>query len=116
MKYLVVKGWVGFGDRLESLKMCVKYALDYNLQIHVDWSDSIWSHNGESFYSYFSLQNIPVLNDQVFLPTDVAQTYNAAESGTNKRAMSYFGRVNYDFDSRGYFGFSIRRDGIKINK
>ena len=56
-------------------------------------------------------QNIPVLNDQVFLPTDVSQTYNAAESGTNKRAMSYFGRVNYDFDSRGYFGFSIRRDG-----
>ena len=56
-------------------------------------------------------QNIPVLYDQVFLPTDVSQTYNAAESGTNKRAMSYFGRVNYDFDSRGYFGFSIRRDG-----
>jgi len=56
-------------------------------------------------------QNIPVLNDQVFLPTDVSQTYNAAESGTNKRAMSYFGRINYDFDSRGYFGFSIRRDG-----
>ena len=56
-------------------------------------------------------QNIPVLNDQVFLPTDVSQTYNAAESGTNKRAMSYFGRVNYDYDSRGYFGFSIRRDG-----
>jgi TonB-linked SusC/RagA family outer membrane protein len=56
-------------------------------------------------------QNIPVLNDQVFLPTDVSQTYNAAESGTNKRALSYFGRVNYDFDSRGYFGFSIRRDG-----
>jgi TonB-linked SusC/RagA family outer membrane protein len=56
-------------------------------------------------------QNIPVLNDQVFLPTDVSQTYNSAESGVNKRALSYFGRVNYDFDSRGYFGFSIRRDG-----
>ncbi len=56
-------------------------------------------------------QNIPVLNDQVFLPTDVSQTYNAAESGVNKRALSYFGRVNYDFDGRGFFGFSIRRDG-----
>ena len=56
-------------------------------------------------------QNIPVLNNQVFLPTDVSQTYNAAEDGINKRAVSYFARVNYDFDNRGYFGFSIRRDG-----
>ena len=56
-------------------------------------------------------QNIPVLNNQVFLPTDVAQTYNASESGVNRRALSYFGRVNYDFDGRGFFGFSIRRDG-----
>jgi len=56
-------------------------------------------------------QNIPVLNNQIFLATDVAQTYNSAEDGVNKRAMSYFGRVNYDFDGRGYFGFSIRRDG-----
>lgn len=56
-------------------------------------------------------QNIPVLNNQVFLATDVAQTYNSAEDGVNKRAISYFGRVNYEFDGRGYFGFSIRRDG-----
>ena len=56
-------------------------------------------------------QNIPVLNNQIFLATDVAQTYNSAEDGVNKRAMSYFGRINYDFDGRGYFGFSIRRDG-----
>lgn len=56
-------------------------------------------------------QNIPVLNDQVFLATDVSQTYNAAEKGVNKRAVSYFGRINYDFDGRGYFGVSVRRDG-----
>ena len=56
-------------------------------------------------------QNIPVLNNQIFLPTDVSQTYNGAEDGVNKRAMSYFGRVNYDFDNRGFFAFSIRRDG-----
>ncbi len=56
-------------------------------------------------------QNIPVLNNQIFLATDVSQTYNSAEDGVNKRAISYFGRVNYEFDGRGYFGFSIRRDG-----
>ena len=56
-------------------------------------------------------QNIPVLNNQVFLPTDISQTYNASESGINRRALSYFGRVNYDYDGRGFFGFSVRRDG-----
>jgi len=62
MKYLIVKGWLGFGDRIESLKMCVAYAQKYNLQIYVDWTDSIWSHGNESFYTYFKLVNIPVLN------------------------------------------------------
>jgi TonB-dependent starch-binding outer membrane protein SusC len=54
---------------------------------------------------------IPVLNDQAFLPTDISQTFNGAEDGINSRFISYIGRINYDFDSRGYIGFSIRRDG-----
>jgi len=56
MKYLLVKGWLGFGDRLETLKMAVAFALKYNLAIHVDWRDSIWSHGSESFYTYFDLK------------------------------------------------------------
>ena len=56
-------------------------------------------------------QNIPVLNDIIFRPTDISQTYNAAEDGINSRLMSYFGRINYDFDNRAYVSFSIRRDG-----
>ena len=55
MKYLIVKGWLGFGDRLESLKMCVLYAQTYNLQIYVDWRDPMWSHGSEDFYTYFNL-------------------------------------------------------------
>jgi hypothetical protein len=62
MKYLVVKGWLGFGDRLESLKMAVKYALDNNLQIYVDWTDKFIRHTDESFYTYFNLINMPTLN------------------------------------------------------
>jgi hypothetical protein len=68
MKYLVVKGWLGFGDRLESLKMCVKYAQDNKLQIYVDWTDSIWSHSGETFYTYFNLVNMPVLKSLDDIP------------------------------------------------
>lgn len=56
MKYLLVKAWLGFGDRLEGLKMCVKYAQDYGRLILIDWSDSIWSHSEESFYTYFDLK------------------------------------------------------------
>jgi len=55
MKYLIVKGFLGFGDRLESLKMCVFYAQKYNLQIYVDWRDPMWSHGSEDFYTYFNL-------------------------------------------------------------
>ena len=70
MKYLVVKGWLGFGDRLESLKMAISYALKYNLQIYVDWTDSTWSHGTESFYTYFKLVNIPILNSLDDIPSD----------------------------------------------
>ena len=70
MKYLVVKGWLGFGDRLESLKMAVWFAIEKKLQIYVDWTDSIWSHGSESFYTYFKLVNIPVLESLDDIPAD----------------------------------------------
>ena len=68
MKYIVVKGWLGFGDRLEDLKMAVAYALKYNLKIYVDWRDSMWSHGTEDFYTYFKLVNIPVLESLDDIP------------------------------------------------
>jgi len=72
MKYLVVKGWLGFGDRLESLKMAVWFAIEKKLQIYVDWTDSTWSHGSESFYSYFKLVNMPVLNSLDDIPPDAS--------------------------------------------
>jgi hypothetical protein len=70
MKYLVVKGWLGFGDRMECLQMAVKFALDNNLQIYVDWRDSMWTHGTEDFYTYFKLENIPVLKSLSDIPED----------------------------------------------
>jgi hypothetical protein len=69
MKYLIVKGWLGFGDRLESLKMAVAYAQKYNLKIYVDWTDPMWSHGDESFYTYFKL-NMPSLESLDDIPAD----------------------------------------------
>jgi hypothetical protein len=71
MKYLIVKGGpCGFGDRLECLKMYIRFAIKKNLKIYVDWVDPIWSHNGESFYTYFDLVNIPKLNSIDDIPAD----------------------------------------------
>jgi len=69
MKYLLVKAWLGFGDRLQCLKMCVSYALKYKRAILIDWSDSIFSHSEESFYTYFNLK-IPTFK----LPLDSSLT------------------------------------------
>lgn len=105
MKYLVVKGYLGFGDRLESLKMCVEYALKYNLQIYVDWRDSMWSHGDESFYTYFKLVNIPILEslydiprgstifpvfwkDKLHDPIDQKMLNNQKETGINLHILS----------------------------
>ena len=60
MKYLVVKSLLGFGDRLEALKMCIKYALDNNLKLFVDWTDDVWGIYPQGFYKYFSL-DIPTM-------------------------------------------------------
>jgi hypothetical protein len=70
MKYIIVKGFLGFGDRLESLKMAVAYALNHKLKIYVDWRDPMWSHGSEDFYTYFKLVNMPVLNSLDEIPED----------------------------------------------
>jgi hypothetical protein len=92
MKYLIVKGACGFGDRMESLKMCVKYALKFNLQIYVDWTDNIWSHSGETFYTYFNLINIPVLKSIDDIPKD-ATVFPPQWKGNLKESYNTFGAI-----------------------
>jgi hypothetical protein len=84
MKYLVIKGWLGFGDRLESLKMGIQYALKHNLKVYVDWTDPIWSHGNESFYTYFKLVNIPQIASLDEIPAD-ATVYPAFWKDNLKR-------------------------------
>ncbi|MFC4263602.1 SusC/RagA family TonB-linked outer membrane protein [Ferruginibacter yonginensis] len=72
----------------------------------------------ENRYSYVNAsragnftQQIPVLNGQVFNPTTIAQISNSAEDGVGNRLISYISRLNYDYDNRGFFAISLRRDG-----
>ena len=71
MKYLVVKAVIGFGDRLESLKMYIDYALKNDLIVHIDWRDSIWCHNNETFYKYFQLTDLKQVFSIDEIPTDL---------------------------------------------
>jgi len=101
MKYLIVKGACGFGDRLESLKMCVKYAIKHNLQIYVDWTDNIWSHSGETFYTYFNLVNMPTLKSIDDIPED-ATVHPPKWKGNLKKAHNTIGvmpnELNLDYN------------------
>lgn len=70
MKYLVIKGWLGFGDRFEILKMGLQYALKHNLAVYVHWKDPMWSHGDEDFYTYFELQNVRQIHSLDEIPED----------------------------------------------
>ena len=87
MKVLIVKGWHGFGDRLESLQMCIHYALEKKRMIYVDWTDNIWSHGKESFYTYFQLVNIPVLKSLDEIP-ETATVFPPAWKGNLSTPLS----------------------------
>ncbi len=70
----------------------------------------------ESRFSYvYASRNgnftLPVLDNQVFIPLDISQIGNGAGEGVSNRFMSLYARANYDFDNRGFFGATIRRDG-----
>jgi hypothetical protein len=62
MKYLIQKGFRGFGDRLRNLVLCVKIAIEQNRKIYVDWNDFYWNHTGENFYTYFEILDIGIDN------------------------------------------------------
>lgn len=55
-KFIVSKGWEGFGDRLQCLSYMVNAALRYNRTLYVDWTDAIW---GMGFYRYFHFVDLP---------------------------------------------------------
>jgi hypothetical protein len=111
MKVLIVKGWMGFGDRLESLKMCVDYAIQYNRLLYVDWTDSIWSHGNESFYSYFAFINLPQITSLTEIPEDasvfppfwkgkldVPLTHEIVNTNSAELDVDVFNRKAYDED------------------
>lgn len=67
-KYLVTKGWQGFCDRLQALSWAIDLSMKFNRILYVDWTDRIWSRNGETFYTYFDLHDIEYVDSIKKLP------------------------------------------------
>ena len=61
---LLVKGWEGFGDRLQVVTGCIKYCLHHNASICVDWRDYMWGQDKTDFTDYFEImgvQSVPLI-------------------------------------------------------
>jgi len=52
-KYIIHKGWQGFGDRLQCLSYAVSISKSCSRSLIVDWGDRIWTHDEKGFYDYF---------------------------------------------------------------
>jgi len=63
MKFAVLKGREGFGDRLQCLLQAIRYAIATGRVLVVDWRDSDWAHdkrlNFEHYFKFSGLTNFP---------------------------------------------------------
>ena len=64
---LVLKGWEGLADRLQSLSHCMNYCIKYNAAICVDWRDYMWGQGTRDFSDYFKIVGIPVVSLETVL-------------------------------------------------
>lgn len=58
MRFVVLKGVEGFGDRLQCLLQAIEYADATSRYLVVDWRDDDWSHQDLAFDHYFSLKHV----------------------------------------------------------
>ena len=61
MRYLIVKGVAGFGDRLATLGRAIGLAMATGRTLVIDWSDASWNHEqpAKGFWHYFDLVGLP---------------------------------------------------------
>lgn len=74
MKYLIHKGYQGWGDRLQSLSYCIDFAKKTGRLLFIDWSDPLWSQGdiAYGFDQYLGLRDIPRLASIKDIPEDAS--------------------------------------------
>lgn len=69
MRFAVLKGVQGFGDRLQCLLQAIRYAINTERILVVDWRDTDWTHDPGSFGfdDYFRLRAVRSFGLREFL-------------------------------------------------
>jgi hypothetical protein len=68
LKFVVLKGVCGFGDRLQCLLQAIWYAQVSRRHLVIDWRDSDWSHDPTSpLDTYFHVVDVPTFELHSFL-------------------------------------------------
>lgn len=67
--------------------MAIAYCLNTKRAIYVDWTDTIFSHGAESFYSQFQLVNMPTIQSLDEIPAE-ASVYPAYWKENMKRPFN----------------------------
>lgn len=68
LRFVVLKGAQGFGDRLQCLLQAIRYAEVSRRHLVIDWRDSDWTHNPEQpLHTFFSLDGIATFGLHEFL-------------------------------------------------
>jgi len=67
IKFVILKGKEGFGDRLQTLLQAIRYATTTKRILVIDWRDSDWAGNTQvNADYYFKLNTIPNFNFESF--------------------------------------------------
>jgi hypothetical protein len=69
MRFAVLKGIQGFGDRLQCLLQAIRYAINTERILVVDWRDTDWTHDPENFAfdDFFQLHGVPTFGLNEFI-------------------------------------------------
>jgi len=96
MKYCILKGIEGFGDRLQCLLQAIEYCEKTNRCLVVDWRDPHWSQNQEeSIEHYFSIKNIKTKTLHEFLKNQKQNSNIIPETWKDKIEQSNFHKFIY---------------------
>jgi TonB-linked SusC/RagA family outer membrane protein len=92
-----------------TLTSTLNYSFSLNDVHHIGLMAGYEAYNNR--YSY-SLGHATGFSDSSLIELSMASTPYEVKSKTDKeRMVSYFGRVNYDFDNKYFASFSLRSDG-----
>ena len=82
MKFLLIKSFSGFGDRIEHLTSLIPYANITNRVIVVDWTDHVWCGNEvhKDFSYYMQINN---LNGIKTMPLNDFKKYFISKKNSN---------------------------------